>query len=87
MQGEFTDPRVMREALDGASGLFLLSPVALEALTGTPHTLTLTHAAGVRDVVYLSVIHADRRPAPLRRKSCDGATDQRVGYGSSQSRV
>ncbi len=62
--GEFTDPRVMREALDGVSGLFLLSPVALGELTGTLHTLTLARAAGVRDVVYLSVIHADRFTDP-----------------------
>ncbi len=62
--GEFTDPSLMREALDGVSGLFLLSPVALEELTGTLHTLTLARAAGVRDVVYLSVIHADRFTDP-----------------------
>jgi len=60
VQGDFTDPSVMREALTGVSGLFLLSPVALEELTGTLHTLTLAREAGVRDVVYLSVIHADR---------------------------
>ncbi len=64
VQGEFTDPSVLREALDGVSGLFLLSPVALEELTGTLHTLTLARAAGVRDVVYLSVIHADRFTDP-----------------------
>ncbi len=64
VQGDFTDPSVMREALTGVSGLFLLSPVALEELTGTLHTLTLACAAGVRDVVYLSVIHADRFTDP-----------------------
>ncbi len=64
VQGEFTDPSVMREALDRVSGLFLLSPVAVEELTGTLHTLTLARAAGVRDVVYLSVIHADRFTDP-----------------------
>ncbi len=64
VQGEFTDPSVIREALDGVSGLFLLSPVAVEELTGTLHTLTLARAAGVRDVVYLSVIHADRFTDP-----------------------
>jgi len=64
VQGEFTDPAVLRAALEGVSGLFLLSPVALEELTGTLHTLTLAHAAGVRDVVYLSVIHADRFTDP-----------------------
>lgn len=64
VQGEFTDPSVLRGALDGVSGLFLLSPVALEELTGTLHTLTLARAAGVRDVVYLSVIHADRFTDP-----------------------
>jgi len=64
VQGEFTDPSVLREALDGVSGLFLLSPVAVEELTGTLHTLTLARQAGVRDVVYLSVIHADRFTDP-----------------------
>lgn len=57
--GELTDPAAVRAALDGVSGLFLLSPVSLEELTGTLETLALAREAGVRDVVYLSVIHAD----------------------------
>ena len=64
VRGEFTDPAVLREALDGVTGLFLLSPVAMEELTGTLHTLSLARAAGVRDVVYLSVIQADHFTDP-----------------------
>lgn len=62
--GELTDVDAMRSALDGVSGLFLLSAVSSDELTGTLLTLDLARRAGVRDLVYLSVIHADRYPAP-----------------------
>ena len=62
--GHLTDPEALRRALDGASGLFLLSPVAADELTGTLIALSLAQAAGVRDIVYLSVIHADRFTDP-----------------------
>lgn len=57
--GELVDTEAMRAALDGVSALFLLSAVAADELTGTLLTLDLARAAGVRDVVCLSVIHAD----------------------------
>lgn len=62
--GELTDTDAVRRALDGVSGLFLLSAVTAEELTGTLLALSLAQAAGVRDVVYLSVIHADRFTDP-----------------------
>lgn len=64
VRGELTDIAAMRAALDGVDGLFLLSPVSSDELTGTLNTLDLAHEAGVRDIVYLSVIHADTYTAP-----------------------
>ncbi|MBF6328449.1 SDR family oxidoreductase [Nocardia transvalensis] len=62
--GELSDPDAMRTALDGVTGVFLLSAVAPDELTGTVNTLSLAREAGVRNVVYLSVIHADRFTDP-----------------------
>lgn len=64
VSGDLTDVDAMRAALDGADGLFLLSPVSSDELTGTLNSLDLAHEAGVRDIVYLSVIHADIYTAP-----------------------
>lgn len=64
VQGELTDVDALRASLDGASGLFLLSPVSPDELTGTLIALDLAHRAGLRNLVYLSVIHADRYAAP-----------------------
>lgn len=64
VKGDLTDIDSIREGLEGASGLFLLSPVASDELTGTLNTLDLAQRAGVRDLVYLSVIHAERYAAP-----------------------
>jgi uncharacterized protein YbjT (DUF2867 family) len=57
--GSLSDTAAMRTALDGVDGLFLLSPVALDELNGSLATLDLARRAGVKAVVYLSVIHAD----------------------------
>jgi uncharacterized protein YbjT (DUF2867 family) len=57
--GSLSDTAAMRTALSGVEGLFLLSPVALDELTGSMQTVDLARAAGVKAVVYLSVIHAD----------------------------
>lgn len=57
--GELTDVDAMRKALDGVSSLFLLSPVSLDELTGSLITVDLARNAGVRNVVYLSVMGAD----------------------------
>lgn len=57
--GALSDTAAMRTALHGVEGLFLLSPVALDELTGSLQALDLARAAGVKAVVYLSAIHAD----------------------------
>lgn len=59
VEGDLLDVEAMGAALDGASGLFLLSAVTPEELTGTLNTLDLARQAGIRNLVYLSVIHAD----------------------------
>jgi uncharacterized protein YbjT (DUF2867 family) len=59
VKGQLDDPDAMREALKGVTGLFLLSAVTPEELTGSLITLSLARDAGVRNLVYLSVIHAD----------------------------
>jgi uncharacterized protein YbjT (DUF2867 family) len=59
VKGQLGDPDAMRAALDGVTGLFLLSPVTADELTGSLVTLNLAREAGVQDLVYLSVIHAD----------------------------
>jgi uncharacterized protein YbjT (DUF2867 family) len=59
IEGSLSDTAAMRKALNGVEGLFLLSPVALDELTGSLQTLDLARAAGVKAVVYLSAIHAD----------------------------
>jgi uncharacterized protein YbjT (DUF2867 family) len=64
VRGELSDPAAMRIALDGAAGLFLLSPVSPDELTGTLATLQLARQAGVRDVAYLSVICAEQFTDP-----------------------
>lgn len=64
VRGDLMDTDAMRAALDGADSLFLLSPVASDELTGTLNTLDLAREAGIRDLVYLSVIHADLYKAP-----------------------
>lgn len=57
--GELMDLEAMRAALSGVDGVFLLSPVAADELTGTLNTLDLIREAGIDNTVYLSVIHAD----------------------------
>lgn len=64
VKGELTDIDSLRAALDGASGLFLLSAVSQDELTGTLIALDLAHRAGIRNLVYLSVIHADSYATP-----------------------
>lgn len=62
--GELTELDTMRAALEGADGLFLLSPVALDELPGTLLALDLARTLGTGHIVYLSVIHADRFTDP-----------------------
>jgi uncharacterized protein YbjT (DUF2867 family) len=59
-QGDLLDVDALRAALDGVSTLFLLNAVVPDEFTQALVTLNLAKAAGVRHVVYLSVIHSDR---------------------------
>lgn len=60
VKGDMLDTASMRAALEGVGTLFLLNPVAPEELTQAVITLNLAREAGVKNLVYLSVIHADR---------------------------
>ena len=59
VKGDLTDVDTVRAALDGVDGLFLLNAVTPTELTEALFTLSLAQAAGVQNIVYLSVIHAD----------------------------
>jgi len=60
VKGDMLDIASMRAALKGVGTLFLLNAVAPEELTQAVITLDLAREAGVTNLVYLSVIHADR---------------------------
>ncbi len=60
VKGDMLDIASMRAALKGVDTLFLLNAVAPEELTQAVITLDLAREAGVKNLVYLSVIHADR---------------------------
>lgn len=60
VQGDTMDPDSMRAALEGATSLFLLNPVAPNELAMALLTLDLAREAGVRGVVYFSMLNADR---------------------------
>ncbi len=57
--GELQDPDAMRAALAGAGTLFLLAPNVPDELTQVVNTLGLAREAGVKGIVYLSVVRAD----------------------------
>lgn len=59
VQGDMLDVDSLRSAFEGVSTLFLLNAVAPDEFTQALITLNLARAAGVKKVVYLSVIHAD----------------------------
>lgn len=59
VQGDMLDVDSLHSALQGVSTLFLLNAVAPDEFTQALITLNLARAAGVKKVVYLSVIHAD----------------------------
>lgn len=59
VRGDLTDVDALRAGLEGADGLFLLSPVALEELNGTLIALDLAREAGTPAIAYLSVMQAD----------------------------
>jgi uncharacterized protein YbjT (DUF2867 family) len=60
VQGDLLDPDSLRTALAGVSSLFLLNAVVPDEFTQALVTLNLAKEAGVKHVVYLSVMHADR---------------------------
>jgi uncharacterized protein YbjT (DUF2867 family) len=60
VQGDLLDVDALRQAFDGVSTLFLLNAVAADEFTQALVTLNVAREAGVKRVVYLSVIHSDR---------------------------
>jgi uncharacterized protein YbjT (DUF2867 family) len=60
VQGDLLDIEALRRALAGASTLFLLNGVVPDEFTQALVTLNLARDAGIKRVVYLSVIHSDR---------------------------
>jgi uncharacterized protein YbjT (DUF2867 family) len=59
VQGDLLDVDALRAAFDGVSTLFLLNAVVPDEFTQALLTLGVAREAGVRRVVYLSVIHSD----------------------------
>jgi len=59
-QGELLDVDALRAAFQGVSTLFLLNAVVADEFTQALITLNVAREAGVKRVVYLSVIHSDR---------------------------
>ncbi|UHC16265.1 NmrA/HSCARG family protein [Methylobacterium currus] len=58
-KGDLLDIDAMRGALSGVSTLFLLNAVVPDEFTQALVALNLAREAGIRRVVYLSVIHSD----------------------------
>jgi len=60
VQGDLLDPDSVRAAVQGVSTLFLLNAVVPDEFTQALIALNVAKEAGVKHVVYLSVIHSDR---------------------------
>lgn len=60
VQGDMLDVDALRRGFEGVSTLFLLNAVAADEFTQALITLNVAREAGVKRVVYLSVIHSDR---------------------------
>ncbi|MGR4875497.1 SDR family oxidoreductase [Pseudoxanthomonas sp. LARHCG66] len=60
VQGDLLDVDSLRQAVQGVSTLFLLNAVVADEFTQALITLNVAREAGVKRVVYLSVIHSDR---------------------------
>lgn len=60
VQGDQLDIDALRQAFQGVSTLFLLNAVVADEFTQALITLNAAREAGVKRVVYLSVIHSDR---------------------------
>ena len=59
VKGDVLDPETMRAALRGADTLFLLNPVVADELTRVLLTLRLASDAGLKGIVYFSMVNAD----------------------------
>src|SRR3954467_8849766 len=59
VKGDLLDVDSLRGAFSGVSTLFLLNAVTPDEFTQALIALNLAHEAGIRRVVYLSVIHSD----------------------------
>ena len=57
--GDLRDPQSVRAALAGVDTLFLLSPVVAEEMTMALLTLRLAAEAGIKGIVYFSMVNAD----------------------------
>jgi uncharacterized protein YbjT (DUF2867 family) len=60
VQGDLLDVDSLRGALAGVSTMFLLNAVVPDEFTQALIALNLAREAGIRRIVYLSVIHSDR---------------------------
>ncbi|ATE71096.1 SDR family oxidoreductase [Lysobacter capsici] len=60
VQGDMLDVDALRRGFEGISTLFLLNAVAADEFTQALITLNVAREAGVKRLVYLSVIHSDR---------------------------
>lgn len=58
-RGDLADVETVRAALDGVSTLFLLVPNVADELTQAMLTLTAAREAGVKGIVYLSVLKGE----------------------------
>ena len=59
VKGDVLDPATMRAALRGVDTLFLLNPVVADELTRALLTLRLASDAGLKAIVYFSMVNAD----------------------------
>jgi uncharacterized protein YbjT (DUF2867 family) len=59
VQGDLTDVDAVRNALSGVSTVFLLNAVVPDEFTQALIFLNLAREAGIKRIVYLSVIHSD----------------------------
>jgi uncharacterized protein YbjT (DUF2867 family) len=60
VKGDLLDPNSLRDAFAGVSAFFLLNAVTPDEFTQALIALNIAKEAGVKRVVYLSVIHSDR---------------------------
>ncbi len=66
VEGEFLDVDSLRSAFEGVSTLFLLNAVVPDEFTQALIALNVARSAGIKRIVYLSVIHADVSTSPFR---------------------